>query len=60
VNTGYILGAWFAVMVVLAVYASYVISRGRRLSRLVPVERRRWVDTDAVDAFSHPGSADGG
>ena len=39
----YVLSAWGASAVVLAVYAATVLSRGRRLSRRVPEERRRWM-----------------
>lgn len=45
-NTGYILGAWLAVIGGLGAYATYVVVRGRRLARQVPPSRRRWIQSD--------------
>lgn len=42
-NGGYVIAAYFAVFVVLAVYAAFVVMRGRRLSKRVPPEERRWL-----------------
>jgi hypothetical protein len=42
-NGGYVLAAYIAVMVLLAVYATVVLVRGRRLSKRVPPEDRRWL-----------------
>ena len=46
-NTGYILAAWIVGFGTLAIYAVVSVLRGRRLSRQVPPERRRWVDAPA-------------
>lgn len=42
-NGGYVLAAYITVMVLLAVYATVVLVRGRRLSKRVPPEDRRWL-----------------
>lgn len=39
----YIIGAWGATAVVLGGYGASVLRRGRRLSRQVSAERRRWM-----------------
>jgi CcmD family protein len=39
----YILGAWAVTVVVIGGYAIALIRRGRRLSREVPPESRRWM-----------------
>ena len=39
----YILIAWIATFAATGVYAVYVIRRGRKLSRIVPPEQRRWM-----------------
>jgi hypothetical protein len=46
VNTGYILSAWIIVLGGLALYGAITVARGRRLSRRVPPDRRRWADTE--------------
>lgn len=46
-NTGYIVTAWIIVFATLAAYAVVTILRGRRLSRQVPPDRRRWIDAPA-------------
>lgn len=38
----YIYMAWGISLAVLALYTASVVQRGRRLSRKVPAERRRW------------------
>ena len=38
----YVIIAWLAVSGTLAVYAASTVSKGRRLSRQVPPEDRRW------------------
>jgi hypothetical protein len=38
----YVIAAWLIVLGSIAVYAASVIARGRRLSRQVPPEDRRW------------------
>ncbi len=60
-GTGYIVAAWSVVLGVFAVYAASLIVRGRRLSRLVPPERRRWLTTpDPVPAPGGSADAAGG
>lgn len=39
----FVLSAWGVTAVALAAYALRVLSRGRRLARRVPEERRRWM-----------------
>ncbi len=39
----YIIGAWAVTFVAVGAYAAAIIRRGRRLSRIVPAERRRWM-----------------
>ena len=41
-NVVYIIAGWSVVLITVAAYATVTILRGRALSRLVPVERRRW------------------
>jgi hypothetical protein len=41
-DMGYIVAGWAISLVVLAGYAATLVTRGRRLSRQVPPERRRW------------------
>jgi hypothetical protein len=38
----YVIAAWVIVLGSIAVYAASVVARGRRLSRQVPPEDRRW------------------
>ena len=38
----YVIAAWLIVLGGIALYALTVIARGRRLSRQVPPEDRRW------------------
>lgn len=38
----YILAGWGVTLATLGVYAVSLAVRGRRLSRMVPAERRRW------------------
>jgi len=40
---GYVIAGWVLVFGGLAVYAAWVIVRGRNLSRQVPPEERRWM-----------------
>jgi len=42
-STGYIIAAWGVTFGAVAVYAAAVIRRGRRLSKVVPPEQRRWM-----------------
>jgi hypothetical protein len=41
--TGYIIAAWGITFGAVGVYAAAVIRRGRRLSKVVPPEQRRWM-----------------
>jgi heme exporter protein CcmD len=42
-TTAYIATAWIATFLSVAAYAAMVVRRGRRLSRQVPPEERRWL-----------------
>lgn len=42
-TTGYIVAAWVGTFGAVAGYAAWVVRRGRRLSRVVPPEQRRWL-----------------
>lgn len=42
-TTGYIATAWIATFVAVGAYAAAVVRKGRRLSRQVPPEERRWL-----------------
>jgi hypothetical protein len=42
-TTGYIVTSWVATSGVLVLYAGAILRRGRKLSRQVPPERRRWM-----------------
>jgi O-antigen/teichoic acid export membrane protein len=42
-STIYIAAAWIVTFTSVAVYALWVIKRGRDLSRQVPEDRRRWM-----------------
>ncbi|MHB1137530.1 MAG: heme exporter protein CcmD [Microthrixaceae bacterium] len=39
----YIIGAWAVTFAAVGGYALAVIRRGRRLSKVVPADRRRWM-----------------
>ena len=39
----YVFAAWIIVFATVLVYAAVTIARGRRLSRQVPPDRRRWL-----------------
>ncbi len=41
-DAGYVAAGWIATIGLLGGYAATVIRRGRRLSRAVPPEERRW------------------
>jgi len=41
--TGYIIAAWAITFGSVAAYAAAVIRRGRRLSKVVPADQRRWM-----------------
>jgi hypothetical protein len=41
-HVGYVVAAWGGTAVLLAGYAVSLIARGRKLSRQVPPEDRRW------------------
>lgn len=38
----YVIAAWVAVLGTLAIYGATTVAKGRRLSRQVPPEERRW------------------
>lgn len=40
---GYVILAWVSTFAIIAVFAVLTITRGRRLSRQVPPEDRRWM-----------------
>lgn len=42
-TTGYIILSWVVTFVAVAAYAGVVIRRGRKLSQVVPADRRRWM-----------------
>jgi hypothetical protein len=42
-TNGYIAVAWIVTFAVLALYATWMVRRGRDLSRQVPEEDRRWM-----------------
>jgi hypothetical protein len=41
-HAGYVAAGWAGAALVLSAYAASVLVRGRRLSRQVPPEERRW------------------
>lgn len=45
-HLGYLLVGWGVTLGVGAIYAVSLVTRGRRLSARVPVERRRWMNAD--------------
>ena len=47
-HTSYILTAWLVSAGGVALYCARLVQRGRRLTRLVPPERRRWMDSDSA------------
>lgn len=42
-TTAYIITSWVVTVGVVVAYAGWVVLRGRKLSRAVPPERRRWM-----------------
>lgn len=42
-TTGYIALAWVVTFGVVALYAAWILHRGRELSRRVPEDERRWM-----------------
>lgn len=42
-TTAYIATAWIVTFAVIALYAAWLLRRGRELSQRVPEERRRWM-----------------
>lgn len=42
-TNGYIALSWIATSAAVAGYAAAIVRRGRKLSRSVPPERRRWM-----------------
>lgn len=45
-HLGYLLVGWSASLGALGLYALRVVNRGRKLTVLVPSERRRWMSTE--------------
>ncbi len=42
-DTAYILAAWGGTFVAVGLYALSVVRRGRKLSKVVPEDERRWL-----------------
>jgi len=42
-DTGYIAAAWIGTFAAVGVYALALVRRGRRLSKVVPPDERRWL-----------------
>jgi hypothetical protein len=40
---GYVIAGWSITAVVLVIYATWILVRGRALSKQVPPEERRWM-----------------
>lgn len=47
-HTSYILTAWLVSAAGVALYCGRLVQRGRRLTRLVAPDRRRWMESDAA------------
>ncbi|WP_420638509.1 heme exporter protein CcmD [Candidatus Poriferisocius sp.] len=45
-HVGYIAAGWSVTVVAVVAYAGWMLLRGRRLSRRVPENRRRWMMPD--------------
>ena len=45
-HLGYLLAGWGIVVLIIALYAFRLVSRGRTLSARVPPGRRRWMTSD--------------
>lgn len=45
-DVAYIVGGWAVALGAIGLYGASVVARGRRLSRLVPEDRRRWMTAD--------------
>jgi hypothetical protein len=48
-HLSYILSAWIVSALAIAAYCARLMQRGRRLSRAVPPEHRRWISSDTKD-----------
>jgi hypothetical protein len=48
-HASYILTAWIVAAVVIAAYCARLVQRGRRLTRAVPSEHRRWMTSETED-----------
>ena len=48
-HLNFILSAWLVSALVVAAYCARLVQRGRRLTKAIPAERRRWMTTDAND-----------
>jgi hypothetical protein len=42
-TTAYIATAWIGTFAAVALYTAVIVRRGRRLSKVVPPEQRRWM-----------------
>lgn len=51
-HAGYIAAGWLVSVLSVATYALVVLLRGRKLSRSVPSERRRWLTSEELDGSS--------
>jgi heme exporter protein D len=47
-HPSYILAAWIVSSLAIAVYCLVLVQRGRRLTRSVAPERRRWMASDVA------------
>lgn len=45
-HLGYLIAGWSIALGAIGLYAAQLVRRGRRLSRLVPPARRRWMTTE--------------
>jgi hypothetical protein len=52
-HLSFILTAWIVSAVAIGAYCARLVQRGRRLSRAVPTDHRRWMTTDTSDGSSH-------
>ena len=48
-HVSYILTAWIVSVLAIGAYCARLVQRGRRLSRAVPAEHRRWMTSDTTD-----------
>jgi hypothetical protein len=48
-HASYIFTAWIVSVLAIGAYCGRLVQRGRRLSRAVPAEHRRWMTSDTTD-----------